>query len=336
MFRKVSLKRLGFTLIELLVVIAIIAILMALLVPAVQKVREAAARTQTNNNLRQCGIAIHNYHGVFNKLPNAAWTGGIFTATTAKRTMWFQLLPYVEQDNVYKNDVHNAVIAAYLAPSDPYISTPDGKLNFAANIRLFAFNTLTAANANNAVSTAQPGVPTGTGLQGGTGQIPSMTNAQGASSGLTLSRIPDGTSNTFMLATRYADCGSTPIYYTAYSAGPHGDSFATPQTGITQGGGIIAGTLKGGFFGGGAHNQPADRSNNNAIFLVAPKGTSSNCAQSSEYSIWGHAFSAGGMSTCLADASVKSIDPNMSTTTFCYALCPSDGNALGNDWTDGS
>ena len=277
MFRNVSAKRSGFTLIELLVVIAIIAILMALLVPAVQQVRARAAQIQTNNNLRQCAIAIHSYHGVANKFPNAAWTGGIFTAQ--KRTMWFQLLPYVEQDNVYKNDVHNAVVPAFLAPSDPYIGASDGKLNFAANIRLFAYATLTAANANNAVSTTNPGTPTGTGLQGATGQVPSMTLAQGASSGLTLSRIPDGTSNMFMLATRYADCGSAPIYSTAYSAGPHGDAFATPQTGITQGGGIIPGMLKGGFFGAGAHNQPADRSNNNAIFLVAPKGTSSDCGR---------------------------------------------------------
>jgi prepilin-type N-terminal cleavage/methylation domain-containing protein len=333
MLRKVSLKRIGFTLIELLVVIAIIAILMALLVPAVQKVREAAARTQTNNNLRQCGIAIHNYHGVFNKLPNAAWTGGIFTLQ--KRTMWFQLLPYVEADNVYKNDVHNAVVSAYLAPSDPYISTPEGKVNFAGNIRLFAYQTLTATNANNAVTTANPGVPSGTNLSS---QINLMTAAVGASSGLTLARIPDGTSNTLMLATRYADCGATPVYSTAYSAGPHGDPFATPQTGITPppNSGIIPGQLKGGFFGAGSHNTAADRSLATAIFLVAPKGTSTDCGQTTEQSVWGHAFSPGGMSVCLADASVKSLDPNISQTTFCYALCPSDGNPLGNDWSDGS
>ena len=337
MLRKVSLKRIGFTLIELLVVIAIIAILMALLVPAVQKVREAAARTQTNNNLRQCGIAIHNFHGVFGKFPNAAWTGGIFTGVNSKRTMWFQLLPYVEADNVYKNDVHNAVVAAYLAPSDPYISTPDGKVNFAGNLRLFGYQTLTAANANNAVTTAIPGQPSGTGLQN-TPPLQSGTSTQGASSGLTLARIPDGTSNTFMLATRYADCGVTPVQSTYYSAGPRGDMFMTAQAGIPQPTPVWAptGTPKGGFFGAGPHNQPADRSNVSAIFLVAPKGTSTDCGNSQEYSIWGHAFSAGGMSVCLADASVKSIDPNMSQTTFCYALCPSDGNALGNDWTDGS
>jgi prepilin-type N-terminal cleavage/methylation domain-containing protein len=100
--------RRAFTLIELLVVIAIIGVLLGLLLPAVQKVREAASRLKCQNNLHQLGVALHNYHGVHNQFPLGSLNKPEIPFAAPRETFTLPLYPYLEQEAVFKRYDLNA------------------------------------------------------------------------------------------------------------------------------------------------------------------------------------------------------------------------------------
>ncbi len=127
-------KRNGFTLVELLVVIAIIGILVGLLLPAVQAAREAARRMHCSNNLKQIGLAMHNYESAFKRFPSGNLAGPSFSVGLSAHA---RLLPYMEQTSMYNmvdfnvayNHANNNAarmqnVATYICPSDNFSLLP--------------------------------------------------------------------------------------------------------------------------------------------------------------------------------------------------------------------
>jgi len=187
-------RRAGFTLIELLVVIAIIAILIALLVPAVQKVREAAARTQATNSCKQIALAVHGYHDVNKVCPNNWETKKASTTPAGSITgsFHFWILPYIEQTALYNQGmassngnswdvtaVRVAIIPIYLDYRDPSQSNGIGAGDATSGWAVSNF-------ADNHGVFGRPGIDW-------------VANRR-------LTNFPDGTSNTIALAQKYGVC----------------------------------------------------------------------------------------------------------------------------------
>jgi prepilin-type N-terminal cleavage/methylation domain-containing protein/prepilin-type processing-associated H-X9-DG protein len=299
-FRFWQRQKRGFTLIELLVVIAIIAVLIGLLLPAVQKVREAAARMSCTNNLKQLGIGTHNRHDQLGRFPPADADSDPTRATepgTIRGNVFFYLLPFVEQDNLFKSTLTNpgyywayggnppawqVHIKTYVCPSDPSIDAngvanqvpPWAGGSYAYNAQVFA--------------TVQPN-----GLLidwYGAARMPAS--------------FPDGTSQTILFAEKYGRCGSN------------------------NGGSLWDRWDRDAWQPGFALSWSANAIGPLSHFQVKPAPfTTNNC----NWQVTQTAHT-GGMNVALADGSIRNLNQGLSGATWWAACTPSGGDMLGSDW----
>lgn len=313
---RLSPRRTAFTLIELLVVIAIIAILIALLLPAVQKVRATAARLQCQNNLKQIGIATHAVHDANRVLPPMTTSSQVhYIAVPGPYqgargfTVFNWLLPYMEQDSLFQSaqrsvltmvqgqPVYAHVMRIYMCPSDPTPSNTSGKgttTNLDANLW---------AVGNYAANYYVFGNPT------------HPDTFQGALEGSSrmVSHFPDGLSNTVFFTERYAECGLSGVIDSPTTFGSHWSDSNNVWRPV--------------FCVNNFNQTPSQPGYNGCwLFQITPNWITecdSSRAQSPH---------SDGINVCLGDGSIRFVSRGLSQATWINVTDPRDGNALGNDW----
>jgi len=287
--------RWGFTLIELLVVIAIIAILIGLLLPAVQKVREAAARMSCSNNLKQMGVAIHNYASANqDKVPGGVQGGCSGNPNYPGSPFFFSLLPYIEQDNVYRNvgqsgaswgngggtNGQTVVIKTFLCPSDSShnsgIGPSTGWTITSYNRNYYMFDT-------------------------GGGYQPQAGGHYWTLSKYTVANIPDGTSNTIGITERYA-------YLSGYNYSNLWSHHGQDR-----------------FHWGYSQWAPV----NGQWGLYPPQIGYKSTNAHPYYPSSGHSTT---VQTLLMDGSVRGVSAGTNQTNWSYAMQPDDGQVLPGNW----
>ncbi|MBA4192525.1 MAG: hypothetical protein C0467_31545 [Planctomycetaceae bacterium] len=341
----------GFTLIELLVVIAIIVILIGLLLPAIQKVRAAAARTQSTNNLKQIGIAFHSYNDANRTLPPTfGWMpqrppGKDYVANGALGTAFFHILPYLEQGPLYDStfavrvevptyqSINNTQVNNYssipglgyietitttASSSVVYIEVPGG-VNFASGASIYTPVKIYIA----------PGDPT---ASESAGRSSYLCNGEVFDVPLALQAISDGTSNTVLATEGYSTCvGDDGTGNFSERSGFWTTDSPDSSTTITYSVKYPAdpGSDYSNTYSYGANSLPRFKKIGGFSFQIAPNINGSEPNSCNPRLSQGFL---GSMQTLLADGSVRGLGVGVSANTWNAAVTPNGGEVLESDW----